>query len=377
MEPRDRQIRVALIITELEPGGAERMLTELAKGLDRRRFAVRVYVLSGPPPVARAVLSRELQAAGVAVEFFGARKLWHFPGVVRRLTHALRAWQPDVVQGFLFHANVVAAVACRRAGIEHVVWGIRVAERGRRWHFWLLQRLADRAERIVCVSRGVAEFMHSRGFPPKSIEVIPNGVDLATIDQAAPIELASLGVRPRRKALVFVGRFDRQKGTDWLLQVCPRLFEVLPMHDLLMVGSGPQEKQLRRLASQSSAAGRVHFLGWRGDVPSILKACDLLLVPSRWEGMPNVVLEAMVCGIPVLATPVEGIEELLGEGMPFQTSELKSEVFCQTALRLASDGVLRGRLGNENCARVEQHFTLAAMVQSYERLYQRLVEPPK
>lgn len=369
-------IRVALIITDLEPGGAERALAELARRLDRTRFEPRVYVIGPRPPRNRTVLVEALDAAGIEVKFFGGRRPWHLFSVVRCLTAELRRWRPDVVQSFLFHANAIAAMSARRAGVNHLIWGTRVTELEHRWHLAVLRRLADRARRHVCVSRDVARFMQSRGFAEDRLLVIPNGIDLARVDQYEPVNLTSLGIAAGRRALTFVGRFEPQKGVDLLIHFATDFLERLPDHDLLLVGAGRQEPYLRALVKEVGAASRVHFLGWRNDVPAILKASDMLLLPSRWEGMPNVLLEAMACGIPVVAHRIEGVEELLGDGAAQQSTELDPKGFSDMVVALADDDELRGVLGRANRRRAETVLRLEDVVRSYEQIYSALVDRP-
>src|SRR5439155_4746020 len=108
-----------------------------------------------------------------------------------------------------------------------------------------------------------------------------------------PRSLSELGVPYGRRVMLFVGRLDRQKGLDLFFQELPAIFRELPDHDLLLIGNGPQAAALQHCARRLRVQDRVHFGGWRNDVPSIMAAADLLVLPSRWEGMPNVVLEAM------------------------------------------------------------------------------------
>ncbi|NLF09629.1 MAG: glycosyltransferase, partial [Pirellulaceae bacterium] len=151
-------IKLALCITELDAGGAERCLTELAVRADRSRFAPTVYALSPRPPREEESFFPRLRAAGVEVHFLGGGSIWQFPKVVGRLTRLWRKHQPRVVQTFLFHANIVGRIAAKRAGVGPVLAGVRVAERGSRWHLRLDRATQNAVARYVCVSRSVADF---------------------------------------------------------------------------------------------------------------------------------------------------------------------------------------------------------------------------
>ncbi len=369
--------RLAFCITELDPGGAERCLVELVTRLDRDRFEPVVYCL-GPRPLGNPTsLADVLEQAGVPVHCFGARRTWSFPRVMLQLRRQLAADRPCLLQSFLFHANVVAALAARSAGVSHVVTDIRVAERGRGWHL-RMARWTDRwVERHVCVSQSVRDFSaREGGLPATKLVVIPNGVDGARFAAAVPCPLTVLHVGPERKLLLYVGRLDEQKQLPWLFELLPTIFERLSNHDLLVVGVGPQRALLERLAADLRVAHRVHFAGFRPDVAEILAASELLLLPSRWEGMPNVILEAMASGKPVVATAVEGVVELLGaEGVSLQSvSPGDAETFVSKVFAIATNATLAARLGQQNRDRAVQEFSFDSMVAAYAGLYDTLLE---
>jgi len=369
-------IRVAFCITELEIGGAERRLVDLATRIDCSRFAPVVYSLGPRPKPDRDALVRTLETAGVEVQCLGARSLLSAPAVVRQLTQRFRAQQPQIVQTFLFHANLLGRIAARRAGVPHVVAGIRVAERHSRWHLALDRWTSGMVERYVCVSQAVAEFSRTRGrLPPEKLVVIPNGIFVPEYSQATPISLALLGIPAGRRVVTYVGRLDRQKRVDWLLTAASRFLPDLPDHDLLLVGRGPDRDWLERIAADLSIRDRVHFAGWREDVPAILKASDLLVLPSAWEGMPNVVLEAMACGIPIVATDVEGVREIIGPLADIQVvSPDDIEAFAGCVFTLAQNRILQEKLGAANRDRVAREFTIQSSIKAYEQLYNTLVE---
>lgn len=365
-------IRLALVITELEFGGAEQALVNLATGLSRERFSPVVYPLKSRPK--NDLLVRRLELAKIPVHFLGVRSYWQFFSKVTGLAQLFRQQQPQVVQSFLYHANVVAAQAARQARVPRMVTGIRVADpssfrqRVERW-------LTPNVDKIVCVSQAVADFcQHSCRLPVEKLVVIPNGVDLARFENVQPADLTQLGLPAGRRAILYVGRLDRQKGLDWLLEeVMPRVCNELPEHDLLLVGDGPQRQELQALTAKLGLHDRVQFALWRADVPRILAASDLLVLPSRWEGMPNVVLEAMAAGKPVVAAQVEGVAELLGDGAaPQSCPSGDANGYAERIVRLAHDRILAAELGAQSQRRVAAEFSLAVMISRYESLYELL-----
>jgi starch synthase (maltosyl-transferring) len=367
------QIPIALCITELDAGGAERCLTELAIRVDRRRFLPTVYCLGPRPAADAASFVPALTAAGVEVHCLGGHTVWQLPAVLRRLRLHLIAQKPQIVQTFLFHANVLGRIAARRAGVKTVVSGLRVAERSARWHLRLDRLTQGWVDRYVCVSQAVADFSAARaGLPREKMVVIPNGVDLERYP-AQPADLALLGIAPGHRVVTFVGRLERQKGVNWLIESTPSWLGELPDCHLLLVGDGPMRAALESAANASGLGGRIHFAGWRADVPAILAASDLLVLPSAWEGMPNVVLEAMASRRPVVATDVEGVRELLGPGAEQQTvSYGDTQLLASRILAMMHDPARSAAVGSDNRQRVESGFGISRMVAAYEELWTSL-----
>lgn len=359
---------VALVITELDFGGAEQALVNLATGLSRERFSPAVYSLQSRPK--NDLLVRRLEEAGIPVHFLDVHSHWQFFSAVSRLAELFRQQQPQVVQSFLFHANVVGTMAARKANMPRVVTGIRVADPSA-WRQRVERWLTPQMDKIVCVSQGVADFCRDKcHFPAEKLVVIPNGVDVARFAQAIPATLTRFGIGSDKRAIVYIGRLEHQKGLDWLLtDVMRRVLH--GKYHLLLVGDGPLLAELTRAAD--NMAGRVHFALWQPDVPEILAASDVLVLPSRWEGMPNVVLEAMAAGKPVVATRAEGVIELLGEGADLQTCAIgDASGFEQRLIRLTRDWNLASELGAQNQQRAAAEFSLAAMISRYEALFSGL-----
>jgi starch synthase (maltosyl-transferring) len=276
-----------------------------------------------------------------------------------------------LVQSFLFHANVAARLASLLAGHPWLIGGLRVAERQRRWHLKLDRLTSWLSTGSVCVSEGVRRFSIEVGrLDPDRLVVIPNGVDPAPFDRAEPIDRASIGVPPDAFLTLYVGRLDPQKGLNILLDAAAKLIPTRPDWHLVLVGDGPERGSLKcRIEADPLLKGRIHRLGRRDDVPGLLKAADLLVLPSLWEGMPNVVLEAMAARLAVVGTSVEGTEDLV---VPGQTGWLVApgnvEELTLALLEAADPSRLR-IYGQAARNRVEAAFTPGRVVEAYERLW--------
>jgi glycosyltransferase involved in cell wall biosynthesis len=366
-------IRLALVTTELRPGGAERCLTNIALGLDREQFSPEVYSLAPEPPREESQLVDALRQADVPVHFLGARSKLQIFGAVRKLRALLEEQRPQVVQSFLFHANVVSAMATKNFDVP-LFAGLRVAQ-PQTFRQFFDRRYARRFTKFVCVSQSVADHAADIGkLPREKLVVICNGIDLAAREQANSIDWTTLGVQSQRRVLLFVGRLDHQKGANLLIDAASQLLPHWPEYDLVLVGEGSERTKLETQVARRGLASRIHFAGWRPDVASCLAAAELVVLPSRYEGMSNVLLEAMAAGKPVVATIVEGVAEVLGPLTQQQTCAAESAPALANAIdQLLRDPRALSTLGEANRARVAEHFSIAAMLKKYADLYKHAV----
>jgi starch synthase (maltosyl-transferring) len=359
-------VRVALVITELDVGGAEKALVALATGLDRSRWEPAVIGL-GP----EGELARPLRDAGIETRCLGVDRRRPF-GAIARLRRALREVRPVLVQSFLFHANIAARLAAPMVQGSCVLGGLRVAERGKRWHSWLDRATIGMACGSVCVSEGVLTFARDVArLPADRLTIIPNGVDPTPIDRAEPVDRATIGVQPDSHLALFVGRLDRQKGVSVLLNAAAIVARARPDWHLAIVGEGPEGAGLRKRTDEDILLqNHVHWLGRRDDVPGLLKGVDVVVLPSLWEGMPNVVLEAMAARRAVVATAVEGTTELVGPGRTgWLVAPGDSEGLAAALLDAAGAPDRLAAFGAAGRARVEAHYSPRGVVESYERLW--------
>jgi starch synthase (maltosyl-transferring) len=223
------------------------------------------------------------------------------------------------------------------------------------------------------VSRDVAkQAVRDGGVPTETLTVIPNGIDLARFDKVRPVDPSALGVAPGNRFFVFIGRLEAQKRPAWLLRLMPDVFGQLPNHELVMIGEGRQRAALEQVARELSIDARVHFIARRADIPAILVAAEALVLPSAWEGMPNVVLEAMATGRPVVACDVSGVRELLGPSARQLVDVDDSRGFAERLVAIGRNHGENGEIGAENRRRAAD-FSLERMVGAYEQLWSEML----
>lgn len=364
------RIRIRQVITELRPAGAERCVYELATRLPRDRFNVSVTALRGGAMVDR------LREAGVRVDALGLRGKWDVPHATR-LVDSLRSDPPDVVHTHLFHADLAGRLAAALTGRVRLIHTVHVAERRPLpWRFaWAAMTM--RATTCVCVSRGVREhWLRHTGLPAGRCVVIPNGVDAGRFrpDAQARRRLRSeWGVNPSDAVFAMVGRLDDQKGVDVLLDAVDSLARSGRAPDVVIAGDGPRRDLVREFIAAGQAQRRVRWLGFRDDVPDVLSAADVLVMPSRWEGFGLSAAEAMAAGLPVVASRVAGLEEVVADG---RTGLLippgDADALTAAMIRTRDDELLRKRMGEAGRRRVERRFSIETYVRAHERLYQSI-----
>ncbi len=370
-------MRADFLITELNVGGAEKALTELAIGMQRRGHRVRVLSIGSEPSADRHRLVDRLGDENVTVEFGGFDHWSRIISATRWLAHRIDADPPDVCQTFLFHANCLGTMAAKRAGVRHLVGGLRVAE-AKRVRLVLESKAIRRMSHLVCVSEQVRSFaIEQLSANPQSCSVIANGVDLPTYRDAVALDWSRIGWPSESQVAVFIGRLHPQKGIELIQQQFQELFADASNRRLLLIGDGPLREPLSRWADEVGQH-RVKLLPWQNDVAPFLKAATMLLLPSHYEGMPNIVLEAMAAGCVTVCSRVEGSAELLGDA---STRRGQSQGFAPgdgPAMTRLADAFfrspeLRQQIGVANQQHVELHFSNHQMIERYEALYQSLL----
>lgn len=361
--------KVMLVAIGLGVGGTETHILELASRLDRSRFTVTVCALKSG-----GTMAQELEKRGVRVlSLDGTGKL--DARVIVRLFKLLRAEQPDVVQAFLFWANVAARACGRILRAFPVIssYHDEVVSEG-----WLV-RVVDRltltwTDRIVCCSGAVGRSVVSRiGGKIEHCTIIPFGVDIIQFEATAAATRRELGLRDNQKVIGTVCRLvEPKKGLRFLLQAMAVLARKYgqPPCQLLIVGDGPSRHELELLREQLDLSSWVVFAGSRRDIPRVLHALDVFVLPSLYEGFGIALLEAMAAGKPVIATAVGGIPEfvLSGEtGLLIEPGNV--EALADAIDRLLSHPQQARIMGAKGRIRVGESYHISTVVRQHEQVY--------
>jgi glycosyltransferase involved in cell wall biosynthesis len=365
-------VRVGLVIWRLTRGGNERQLYLLATQLDRTRYEPVVFCLVGPLDP----YGPRLRAAGVpvvGVPGAGGSRLLRLV----RLASCLRHERIALVHSQLFATNAYALGAARLAGVRAVLVSIANMAPRPLWHRlagWLTNALADGV--MVNSVEEQRYVTRTFGTSPASVSVVPTAEEVApgAPPRLDPLLEARLGIAAEGPLVLAVARLVRQKRIDRFLHTAVVVAKELPETRFLVVGDGPLREDLQAMAAALGLGTRLCFAGEQDAVPQILGRASLLLVTSDYEGLPNVTLEALAAGCPVVATPGAGCEELLtASGGGWVTRTNAPEELASLVLRMLADPNEAAARGQRGQAYVARHHTVERMIQSASDLYARVL----
>lgn len=364
-------LNVLQLIPTLDRSGAEKQMVRLAIELPRDRFRVEVAALTRLGP-----FEADLRAAGVPVALFAKRHKLD-AGALWKLARWMRSRRFDVVNTWIFAANVYGRIAAHLARVPVVVCSEMAVDIWKSTgHLRLDRALSAWTTRVVGNSQAVVDFYRAAGIPAHKLTLIYSGIDPPcgpAIDRAAARRV--LGIDDDQLVFVFLGRLAEQKRVVDLIDAADLLQHVEPRALTLIAGEGPLRAELEKRAAsfELTRSNRVRFLGHREDAPLLIAASDALVLPSAYEGLPNVVLEAMQMNRPVIATNAPGTTELvIADETGLLVPVGKPTELCRAMRRLARDPELRVRLARAARARVEAQFRMDAMVRQYAELYEQL-----
>lgn len=358
--------RILQIIPTLDRSGAEKQLTLLACGLHAQGYDIHVCALTRGGP-----LADDLKQAGVPLAVIG-KSFKIDPAAYWKLRKHIRALRPAIVNTWLFAANSYGRAAAKSAGVPYLIADERCVDPWKSWHELAIDRyLSKRSQRIVANSSGVRDFYVSHGLPADLFTIIPNGVAVAPPpSESREAILRELGLPAGAKLIGAIGRLWPQKRMKDLIWAADLLKTIRDDTHLLIIGDGPQRAHLEKFRDQSEISDRVHFLGHRADAARLLSHFDVLWLASEYEGMPNVVMEAMAAAVPVVATDIPGARDLI---VPDVTGVLvpvgDRAAFAKHANQLLENPDATRRMGEAGRERVRTEFSIEQMISRRRALY--------
>jgi len=374
--------RILHIITTLSMGGAESMLYKLLTHASNKSiFNHRVVSLSGP-----GYYSSFLKQNGIPVHHLSLDAGAPKPKNVFNVYAVVKKWNPHVIQTWLYHADLIGLLLGRFINVQKIVWNVRCSNMDlvqypvtTRWIFNLLTKLSRSPDVIISNSVAGMRYHIQSGYVPKRWKIIPNGFDTHTYrpdNEARKKMRHALGIDETSLVIGMTARYDPMKDHGNFLLAAGKINSALPDVRFVLIGKGVDENNsdITRMIKKSGLDGKVYLLGERNDLQNIYPAFDIFTLTSFGEGFPNVLGEAMACGIPCVATNTGDSAELIdntGKIVPPRNHDAMAQAWMEMLL-LSHDQ--RVEFGLRARKRVKDRYSIDNIVQRYETLYSELLK---
>lgn len=374
-----RRMKVLVLLTS-SAGGAGQQAYQLCRDIDRERFDVTAAFGPGYP------LDEDFAKLGFPLELVGFVRplspLTNLRGMFQ-VWRLMRREKYDVLLTSCSIAGFFGRIAASLAGLRWRVHIVQVyASRPfqpsvRQLMFRYIERAIDRlTTRYIAVSEAVKRYgVETELMPAEKVDVIYNAAELEPVAPGAPAQIRQEFSIPEGSRVVgTLGRFEEQKGLTYLLKAAARVLETYPDVHFLVVGEGPLEGELRAQAERLGISGVVHFTGWRRDVPEMLATMDVFCLASLWETFGIVLAEAMLAEVPIVASGVDGIPEVVADQETgFLVPPTNVEALTAALCSLLEDPARAREMGQAGRRRALEKFSVRTMVKQYEDFLEGLV----
>ncbi|GFE82159.1 glycosyl transferase family 1 [Steroidobacter agaridevorans] len=369
--PAAPRLRLLQITHDLDLGGLQQVIYNLCRTLDRDRFEIFVLCLRS-----KGLFASDVEALGIPVYLLEKKQRGADYFAFRKVAKLLRELRIDVVHTHNTQPFFDGTIGAMLAGVRTVVHTDHARAFPDKLRYmvaeWAMSLYAYRV--VGCSEHTSQQLMRYEKIPKRKIVTIPNGIDGSrfdlTIDRQA--KRRELGIHEQGSVIGLAVRLSDQKGITFLLQAMPRILAKHPDTTLLIAGDGDLRKDLEQEAQQLGIAARVKFCGPRKDIPELLKLLDLYVLPSKWEGLPMVILEAMAAGCPIVATDVGGNSSAVVDGVTGALVPPQNPgALADAIIRLLDSPDLLQTYATNGKNRFRERFSAETMAREYERLYLR------
>jgi L-malate glycosyltransferase len=376
VEPSHSQRKVFYLLDSLNVGGTETQAVELARRIAAAGYQVTLGCLRAQGPL----LQRLAETPVVLQEFHPNGGIDSPAGVYQllRLSRFLRKQRFDVVHTHDLWSNLMGVPAARLAGVPAIVSSRRDLAhfdwyRGKR-RAWL-RRIQNLSGAVLANASPIRDALIAEDrFAPDKVHVIHNGIDVEKFCNARDHRDILFPDVGDAKLVVLVGNMHSDvKGHPWLIECAPRVTREFPDVRFVLVGDGAQRAQFEQQVASLDLAENFLFLGSRTDIPDILAACDIAVLPSRAEGLSNALLEYLAAGLPTIASRVGGNSELVEDGASGFLVSPGSEALGTALLKMLRDRELMRRFGQRGREFVVQNFSFERLVREVDALYTTLL----
>ena len=360
LQPR----RVLHCVPSMAGGGAERQLVYLAGALTRQGWDVHVALNGGGPNL------NALAATGATLHHLRCRGN-HDPRMLGRLRQLIRVLQPDIVQCWLLQMEVTGGIA---ATLTRTPWILSERSSVEAYPFSLKHRLrvavGARASAIIANSSAGDDYWQERIGPGIARFVVPNALPLDEIADA-PVADRFEPAREGEALILFAGRFEASKGAETLVRALARLSPSISFRAYFF-GAGPRRAHIERLVAELGLTSRAQIMGYAGNLWSVMKRASVLVSPSHFEGSPNVVLEAMACGCPLIVSDIRGHREILDDRAALFVNPLDVDALARSVANAITDPAAARLRAAVASSRVARHAT-TVIARQYVDVYHEVL----
>ncbi len=359
------KIKIVYIINSLALGGAEKLLLELIKKTDKDKFDISLCTINGAGP-----LLSEFEKLGITLKIFQKKTKFDL-NVIGQSKGFLKEIKPDIVHTHLFAGDTWGRIAAILAHVPVIISTEHNINLDENWLKRIIKLILSWfTDKIIAVSQGVKDYtIKFEKINPQKLEVIYNGIDLNKFNFRGlrQIELNKINA-------IVVARLAEQKGHRYLLEAMPDIIKKYPGFVLNILGRGNLKDDLEKQAQDLGIANQVVFKGTSLEPEKILNQMDLFILPSVWEGLGIAIIEAQAIGLPVLASNIGGIKELIEHkktGLLFEPKDPQA-IFEAVDLLLSNPEMAKQLVENAH-SQVKEKFSLDNMVTQYEKIYLKLM----
>lgn len=381
-------LKILYLITDLNIGGSEKMLYELVTRIDQTKFSPLVCGLKSWGYYAEKIKEKGIKVITLNLE----QGFWltkNFQAIFT-LVKIIREERVNLVHTFLFRANFLGRIAASLAGVAKVISSIRVMEEEKKYHLFLERITSFLSDKFIVNSQALKNFIIEKmKTPAKKIEIIYNGIDFSNLPKVEnKNKCQELGYREEDILIGTVGRLHKQKGIEFFIKAIKIITQapspctkkwggaspITQSLKFLIIGDGPERKNLQSEICDLQLENKVQLFGWRTDVLEIISILDIFVLPSLWEGTPNVILEALAYGKPVVATKVGGVPEIIEDGKNGLLVEpANAKKLAEAIIWMLENPEKAKEMGEKGKKKVENFFPIDKMVKETERIYDKLL----
>ena len=353
-------IKISYIIGRLAYGGAERLLLDICRKIDKTKFEIEVLVLQTDNP-----LAEQFERAGVQIKYFDKVKKFDWK-IIKKVADYLQKSKPDIVHTNLFAADFWGGRAAVQAKVKNIISTKHDVLSEGFWRDRLGMKARQKFNKVVAISKATRDYLVAQeDIDIHNIEVIYNGIDVSKFYIENPDLFKTEDI-----TIGSVGRLSKEKGHKHLIRACRFLKN--KNWKLILVGDGPLRRELTALAKSLGLEDRVQFVGEVEDVRPHLNKFDVFVLPSVSEGLSLVVLEAAAAGRVVVATEVGGVPEIIKHKQNgLLVAPRNPDQFAKSIVKLLSDESLRRKYAQNGQSKFIDKFSADAMTRQYEKLYIR------